>query len=81
MLNFEKSSGNLLLVSEQLKAEMYEEDPDVTQLEIDISSTSISIPYNHDSNFKKRQLILLSEYLDDHSIVSDDMVYSPQNDI
>ena len=79
--SFEKANGNFLLISEQLKTEMNGGDPDVTQLEIDISSTSISIPYNHNSNVKKRQLILLSENSDDHSIISDIMAYSLQNEI
>jgi len=79
--SFEKAHGNLLLISEQIKTDMNEGDPDVTQLEIDISSTSISVPYIHNGNVKKRQLILLSENSDDHSIISDIMAYSPQNEI
>lgn len=77
--NFDKANRTLSLISEQPKMEIYGEDPDVTQLEMDISSASISLPFSQSSNSKKRQLILLNENLDDHSIISDVMSCLPQN--
>jgi hypothetical protein len=76
--DFVKANRSLLPSSDQLKTErMHREDPDVTQLEIDISSASLTAPYSQNSNVKKRQLILLNENLDDHSIISN--VMSPAN--
>lgn len=80
--SFEKTNTNSLLFSEQLKTEkMQGEDPDVTQLEIDIGSATLSVPCSQNTNIKKRQLILLNENLDDNSILSHMMAYSPQNEI
>lgn len=45
------------------------EDPDITQLEIDVKSTSIT----NTQNIKKRQLILTTDNLDYYSFQSDVM--------
>lgn len=75
--SFEKTNTSSLLSSQQLKTEkMQGEDPDVTQLEIDIGSTVLSVPCSQNSNIKKRQLILLNDNLDDNSIISHVMAFS-----
>lgn len=63
---------------EPIKIEQEEpknEDPDVTQLEIDINTTSIS--NSGSQNFKKRQLIEIAEIVDCNSIQSNYLI-SPQ---
>lgn len=59
------------------------EDPDVTQLEIDINSASLtsSTAFSQNNNSKKRQLINITENLKDYSILSDVVVHSSQENI
>ena len=54
------------------------EDPDVTQLEIDINTATISI--SGSQNFKKRQLIDLNENTDSNSIQLNYLPHSQNHD-
>ena len=55
-----------------------ERDPDLTQLEIEISSTSIS----SSQNLKKRQLVTINDNSDIHSIQVNDLgcAFSDENE-
>lgn len=82
LLIFEKPNKELLPPPKRIiKEETPKEDPDVTQLEIDISSASLSATCSQNSNFKKRQLILSNEALDGQSLISEIISYSPHNEI
>ena len=60
------------LISERRHIFIEEKDPDVTQLEIDVNSTSIS----NSQNSKKRQLIVMNDNIHIQSLQTNDLVHS-----
>jgi hypothetical protein len=81
--NLDKVNHYFLSSTKQAETEIPCEDPDVTQLEIDINSASLtpSTTLSQNNTSKKRQLINMSENLKDYSIVSDVIAHSSQNEI
>ena len=74
-MNIEKDDFTDDLKNEGNKQYIGVEDPDITQLEIDVKSTSIT----NTQNIKKRQLIVTTDNLDYYSF-QPDVMFSVNNE-